>query len=419
MDKFIINGCRQPLSGTVKISGSKNAALPILAASLLSAKPVSIKNVPYLRDVVTINNLLNRLGAKVSMNNGQVEIDAGNIISTQAPYELVKTMRASIVVLGPLLARCGKAEVSLPGGCAIGPRPVDIHLEGMRALGAEIVIKNGFIHAQVNGRLRGAELTLEKITVTGTENLLMAATLAEGRTIIRNAAREPEVSDLANFLITLGAHIEGVGTDTLVIEGMENLAGGSYSVMPDRIESGTFLAAAAITRGQVRLENTDPSTLTATLDKLLEAGADIHSGADWVELNMHGKRPRAVNISTAHYPDFATDMQAQFMALDALAEGNSVIVENVFENRFMHANELMRMGADIQIDGNQAFCNGHEYLTGAPVMATDLRASASLVLAALMAKGQTVVDRIYHIDRGYERIEDKLSALGADIQRVR
>ncbi len=419
MDKFIINGCRQPLSGTVKISGSKNAALPILAASLLSAKPVSIKNVPCLRDVVTINNLLSRLGAKVSMNNGQVEIDAGNIISTQAPYELVKTMRASIVVLGPLLARCGKAEVSLPGGCAIGPRPVDIHLEGMRALGAEIVIKNGFIHAQVNGRLRGAELTLEKITVTGTENLLMAATLAEGRTIIRNAAREPEVSDLANFLITLGAHIEGVGTDTLVIEGRENLAGGSYSVMPDRIESGTFLVAAAITRGQVRIENADPSTLTATLDKLLEAGADIHSGADWVELNMHGKRPRAVNISTAPYPDFATDMQAQFMALDALAEGNSVIVENVFENRFMHANELMRMGADIQIDGNQAFCNGHEYLTGAPVMATDLRASASLVLAALMAKGQTVVDRIYHIDRGYERIEDKLTALGADIQRVK
>ena len=419
MDKFIINGCRQPLSGTVKISGSKNAALPILAASLLSAKPVSIKNVPCLRDVVTINNLLSRLGAKVSMNNGQVEIDAGNIISTQAPYELVKTMRASIVVLGPLLARCGKAEVSLPGGCAIGPRPVDIHLEGMRALGAEIVIKNGFIHAQVNGRLRGAELTLEKITVTGTENLLMAATLAEGRTIIRNAAREPEVSDLANFLITLGAHIEGVGTDTLVIEGMENLAGGSYSVMPDRIESGTFLVAAAITRGQVRIENADPSTLTATLDKLLEAGADIHSRADWVELNMHGKRPRAVNISTAPYPDFATDMQAQFMALDALAEGNSVIVENVFENRFMHANELMRMGADIQIDGNQAFCNGHEYLTGAPVMATDLRASASLVLAALMAKGQTVVDRIYHIDRGYERIEDKLRALGADIQRVK
>jgi UDP-N-acetylglucosamine 1-carboxyvinyltransferase len=418
MDKFIINGCRQPLAGTVKISGSKNAALPILAASLLSAKPVTIQNVPYLRDVVTINNLLNRLGAKVSMNNGQVEIDAGNIISTQAPYELVKTMRASIVVLGPLLARCGKAEVSLPGGCAIGPRPVDIHLEGMRALGAEIVIKNGFIHAQVNGRLRGAELTLEKITVTGTENLLMAATLAEGRTVIRNAAREPEVSDLANFLITLGANIEGVGTDTLVIEGVENLTGGSYSVMPDRIESGTYLVAAAITRGQIRLESADPGTLTATLDKLLEAGADIHTGADWVELDMHGKRPLAVNISTAPYPDFATDMQAQFMALDALAEGRSVIVENVFENRFMHANELMRMGADIQIDGNQAFCNGHEYLTGAPVMATDLRASASLVLAALMAKGQTVVDRIYHIDRGYERIEDKLRALGADIQRV-
>jgi UDP-N-acetylglucosamine 1-carboxyvinyltransferase len=418
MDKFIITGCVQPLVGTVQVSGSKNAALPILAATLLSAKPVTLLNVPHLRDVVTINGLLSRLGARVSMDGNQVQVDAATITSTQAPYELVKTMRASIVVLGPLLARCGKAEVSLPGGCAIGPRPVDIHLEGMRALGANIEIKNGFIHAEVNGRLRGAELTLEKITVTGTENLLMAATLATGRTIIRNAAREPEVTDLANFLITMGANIQGVGTDTLVIEGVESLSGGEYSVMPDRIESGTYLVAGAITRGKIRLEKADPQTLTATLSKLLEAGADIHTGSDWVELDMHNRRPRAVNISTAPYPDFATDMQAQFMALDVLAEGRSVIVENVFENRFMHAHELMRMGADIQIDGNQAFCHGHEYLTGAPVMATDLRASASLVLAALMAKGQTIVDRIYHIDRGYERIEDKLRSLGADIQRV-
>ena len=419
MDKLIITGCRQPLSGVVTVSGSKNAALPILAATLLSAGPVTLTNVPHLRDVVTINNLLGRLGADVSMDAGTVRVSASKITSTQAPYELVKTMRASIVVLGPLLARCGQAEVSLPGGCAIGPRPVDIHLQGMRALGAEIQIKNGFIHAYSNGRLRGAELTLEKVTVTGTENLLMAATLASGRTIIRNAAREPEVTDLANFLITLGAKIEGVGTDTLVIDGVESLAGGHYAVMPDRIESGTYLVAGAITRGKVRLERADPSTLTATLDKLLEAGADIHTGQNWVELDMHGKQPQAVNISTAPYPDFATDMQAQFMALDVLAEGRSVIVENVFENRFMHAHELMRMGADIQIDGKQAICNGREYLTGAPVMATDLRASASLVLAALMAKGQTVVDRIYHIDRGYERIEEKLKALGADIQRVR
>jgi len=419
MDKFIINGCRRPLSGKVKISGSKNAALPILAAALLTGEPVLLKNVPHLRDVITINNLLARLGSTVSMSpEGEVKIHTPEISNTQAPYELVKTMRASIVVLGPLLARAGKAEVSLPGGCAIGSRPVDIHLEGMRALGAEIEIKNGFIHANVNGRLQGAEIHLEKVTVTGTENLLMAATLAEGRTIIRNAAREPEVADLANFLISLGAKIEGVGTDILVIDGVEKLGGGEYSVMPDRIESGTYLVAGAITRGQVYLDKVDPSTLTATLNKLLEAGADIQTGKDWINLDMKGKRPKAVNISTAPYPEFATDMQAQFMALDTLAAGTSIIVENVFENRFMHANELMRMGADIQIEGNQAICHGHEYLMGAPVMATDLRASAGLVLAALMAKGQTIVDRIYHIDRGYEKIEDKLRALGADIERI-
>jgi UDP-N-acetylglucosamine 1-carboxyvinyltransferase len=419
MDKFIIKCCRKPLSGIVTISGSKNAALPILAATLLTAKPVVIGNVPHLRDVTTINSLLTRLGARVKMEAGEVAINASQIISTQAPYELVKTMRASIVVLGPLLARCGKAEVSLPGGCAIGPRPVDIHLEGMRALGAEIEIRDGFIHAHVNGRLRGAELNLEKVTVTGTENLLMAATLAQGRTIIRNAAREPEVSDLARFLVSLGANIEGIGTDTLIIEGVEELNGGYYKVMPDRIESGTFLVATALTRGQVRLENTDPTTLTAVLDKLLESGADIQAGRDWLELDMKGRRPLAVNVSTAPYPEFPTDMQAQFMALDVLAEGKSLLVENVFENRFMHAHELMRMGADIQIRGKEAICKGHEYLAGAPVMATDLRASAGLVLAALMAKGQTIIDRIYHIDRGYERIEEKLRALGADIERIR
>ncbi len=418
MDKFIIKGCKGPLAGTVPISGSKNAALPILAATLLTAEPVILHNIPSLRDVATINSLLSRLGAEINMENATVQVNAQRLTSTQAPYELVKTMRASIVVLGPLLARCGQAEVSLPGGCAIGSRPVDIHLEGMRALGAEIEIKNGFIYAKSPGRLKGAELNLEKNTVTGTENLLMAATLASGRTIIRNAAQEPEVTDLARFLVTLGANIEGIGTSTLVIEGVEKLEGGEFSVMPDRIESGTFLVAAALTRGQVRIEKADPSTLTATLDKLLEAGADIQVGKDWVNLDMKGHRPAAVNINTAPYPDFATDMQAQFMALDVLAEGRSIIVENIFENRFMHAYELMRMGADIQIDGKQAICHGHEYLTGAPIMATDLRASASLVLAALMAKGQTIVDRIYHIDRGYERIEEKLRSLGADIQRV-
>ncbi len=420
MDKFIITGCQQPLSGVIKNSGSKNSALPILAATLLTANPIELSNVPNLRDVTTIMGLLSRLGVRLKVDSHmQVGVDASEITSTQAPYELVKTMRASIVVLGPLLARCGEAEVSLPGGCAIGSRPVDIHLEGMRALGADIEIKNGFIYAKVKGRLRGAELNLEKITVTGTENLMMAATLAEGQTIIRNAALEPEVTDLANFLTTLGAKIQGINTDTLIIEGVEALTGGSYRVMPDRIEAGTYLVAAAITRGKIRIEGARPDTLTATLAKLAEAGAKISTGTDWVSLDMQGKRPKAVNIFTAPYPDFATDMQAQFMALDTLAEGRAEIVENVFENRFMHANELMRMGADLQIEGRRAICVGKEYLNGAPVMATDLRASAGLVLAALMARGQTTVDRIYHIDRGYEHIEEKLRLLGADIQRVK
>ncbi len=420
MDKFIITGCQQPLSGVIKNSGSKNSALPILAATLLTANPIELSNVPNLRDVTTIMGLLSRLGVRLKVDSAmQVGVDASEITSTQAPYELVKTMRASIVVLGPLLARCGEAEVSLPGGCAIGSRPVDIHLEGMRNLGADIEIKNGFIYAKVKGRLRGAELNLEKITVTGTENLMMAATLAEGQTIIRNAALEPEVADLANFLTTLGAKIQGINTNTLIIEGVEALTGGSYRVMPDRIEAGTYLVAAAVTRGKIRIENARPDTLTATLAKLSEAGAKISTGTDWVTLDMQGKRPKAVNIFTAPYPDFATDMQAQFMALDAVAEGRAEIIENVFENRFMHANELMRMGANLQIEGRRAICIGKEYLNGAPVMATDLRASAGLVLAALMARGQTTVDRIYHIDRGYEHIEEKLRLLGADIQRVK
>ncbi len=421
MEKFIITGCQQSLTGVVKVSGSKNAALPILAATLLTAKPVNIGNVPYLKDVSTILDLLKRLGAQVeiSKNLQQVMINAQAVNNTQAPYELVKTMRASIVVLGPLLARFGKAEVSLPGGCAIGTRPVDIHLDGMRALGAEIEIKNGFIHAQVAGRLRGTELNLEKVTVTGTENLMMAATLAEGRTIIHNAACEPEVVDLANFLNTIGAKIQGAGTSTLVIDGVESLEGGSHYVMPDRIESGTYLVAAAMTRGKIRLESAHPETLIATLEKLGEAGAKIDSGANWVTLDMQGQQPIAVDIDTAPYPFFATDMQAQFMAMNTVAKGRSTVTENVFENRFMHVNELQRMGARIQVQGKQAICEGLEYLTGAPVMATDLRASAGLVLAGLMATGETIIDRIYHIDRGYDSIEQKLRALGAQIQRVK
>lgn len=421
MEKFIITGRQTSLSGTIKISGSKNAALPILAATILTAKPVTIGNVPQLKDVATILALLNRLGAKIEIgqDHTQVLVDASSIHNTQAPYELVKTMRASIVVLGPLLARFGKAEVSLPGGCAIGSRPVDIHLEGMRALGADIQIKNGFIHAQVAGRLQGAELNLEKVTVTGTENLMMAATLAKGRTIINNAACEPEVVDLADFLNTIGAKIQGVGTPTLIIDGVESLEGGSHYVMPDRIESGTYLVAAAMTRGNVRLESVRPETLTATLDKLREAGGKIEIGSDWIHLDMQGQRPSAVDINTAPYPDFATDMQAQFMAMNTVAKGHSTVTENVFENRFMHVSELQRMGARIHVQGKSAICEGLEYLTGAPVMATDLRASAGLVLAGLMAIGETIVDRIYHIDRGYEKIEEKLRGLGAQIERIK
>lgn len=418
MDKLIITGGVQ-LNGTVRASGAKNSALPILSACLLINQPVTVSNIPHLNDVTTTIELLGRMGAQVMVDEKMcIEVDCGNITNLCAPYELVKTMRASILVLGPLLARFGYAEVSLPGGCAIGSRPVDVHIDGMTLMGAEIEVENGFIKAKVNGRLRGAELNLGKVTVTGTENLMMAASLAEGRTIINNAACEPEVVDLANFLNKMGACIQGAGTSSIVIDGVKALHGGEFRVLPDRIEAGTYLIAGAMTGGHVFIRDVMPNTLGIVLDKLTEAGAMIHTGADWIELNMQGKRPLAVDVSTAPYPQFPTDMQAQFMALNAVAEGQSKIVENVFENRFMHVPELRRMGAYLDQKENTVFCTGKPYLKGAPVMATDLRASAGLVLAGLMAHGVTVVDRIYHIDRGYERIEEKLSALGAQIRRV-
>ncbi|MCB1826901.1 MAG: UDP-N-acetylglucosamine 1-carboxyvinyltransferase, partial [Coxiellaceae bacterium] len=383
MDKLIITG-GVSLEGEIVASGAKNAVLPILAATLLTNKPVVLSNIPHLNDVTTMMELLGRMGVQLTVDEFmKIQIDASNVNKFKAPYELVKTMRASILVLGPLLSRFGKAEVSLPGGCAIGSRPVDVHIKGMRAMGADITVDNGFIHAKVDGRLKGAELNLGKITVTGTENLVMAAVLAEGRTKILQAAKEPEVVDLANFLNKLGAKIEGAGTDTITIDGVEQLGGGSYRVMPDRIEAGTYLVAAAMTRGHIKVKDINPEVLTSVLDKLREAGADITTGEDWIEINMHDKRPFAVDISTAPYPDMPTDMQAQFMAMNVVAEGQSSVKENVFENRFMHVHELRRMGADIQLSGNEANCTGKETLTGAPVMATDLRASAGLVLAGL------------------------------------
>lgn len=418
MDKLIITG-GVPLQGEIRASGAKNAVLPILAATLLADKPVLLKNIPHLNDVTTMMELLGRMGAHLTVDERMnIEVDTSEIKHLVAPYELVKTMRASILALGPLLARYGKAEISLPGGCAIGSRPVDVHIMGMRALGADITVENGYIEASVKDRLKGAELNLGKITVTGTENLIMAAVLAEGTTVINNAALEPEVTDTANFLNSLGAKISGIGTDTLTIEGVERLGGGEYRILPDRIEAGTYLCAAAMTRGSIKVKDVDPSTLTVVLEKLERTGADLSMGDDWISLDMHGARPKAVDISTAPYPDFPTDMQAQFMALNIVAEGKSKVIENVFENRFMHVHEMRRMGADIVLKGSQAFCVGKPQLTGAPVMATDLRASASLVLAGLMARGNTIVDRIYHIDRGYECIEEKLALLGAKIQRV-
>jgi len=417
MDKLLING-GVPLNGEIRISGAKNAALPIIVSTLLASEPVTIGNIPHLHDITTTMELLGRMGVSITMNEMMsVEVDASTISLLVAPYELVKTMRASILVLGPLLARFGSAEVSLPGGCAIGSRPVNLHISGLEAMGADISVENGYIKARAK-RLKGAKLVMDMVTVTGTENLLMAATLADGTTIIENAAREPEVIDLANCLISMGAQIEGAGTDTITIEGVEKLHGTHYNVLPDRIETGTFLVAAAVTGGKVKLKDTDPTILDSVLAKLQEAGATIETGKDWISLDMHGKRPKAVDISTAPYPAFPTDMQAQFSILNAIAEGHAVITETVFENRFMHILELQRMGADITLKGNSAFCNGVEKLKGAPVMATDLRASASLVLAGLVAEGQTVVERIYHIDRGYECIEEKLQQLGASIRRV-
>tara|TARA_R110002095_G_scaffold186477_1_gene163705 strand:- start:1495 stop:2760 length:1266 start_codon:yes stop_codon:yes gene_type:complete len=419
MDKLIIQGGVR-LSGEIRISGAKNAALPILAGALLAENPVVIGNLPHLHDITTTMSLLGQMGVQLSVDEKmRVEVDTSTITNFKAPYELVKTMRASIIVLGPLLARFGKAEVSLPGGCAIGSRPVDIHLKGLEAMGATIRVENGYIHASCE-RLKGARLVLDMVTVTGTENLMMAATLAEGTTTIENAACEPEVSDLANFLNKLGAKISGIGTDTLVIEGVEGLTTKdlTYDIMPDRIEAGTYLVAAAVTGGKIKIKDVDPNTLDMVLSKLEEAGAEVMSGKDWIELDMHGRRAKAVSFRTAPYPAFPTDMQAQFLVLNALAEGTSVVTETIFENRFMHVHELQRLGANIKLEGNTAICVGKESLAGATVMATDLRASASLVIAGLVSKGETIIERIYHIDRGYECIEEKLALLGGNIRRV-
>ncbi len=417
MDKLhIIGGA--PLSGEVRIAGAKNAALPILAATLLAEGRTVIGNVPHLQDITTTMELLGRMGVELVVDERmRIEADASTISELSAPYELVKTMRASILVLGPLLARFGSADVSLPGGCAIGSRPVNLHIDGLRAMGAEIRVENGYIRAKAR-RLRGARLVMDLVTVTGTENLMMAATLADGETVIENAAREPEVVDLANCLNRMGARIEGAGTDRLRIQGVERLRGTEYNVLPDRIETGTYLVAAAVTRGSIRVRNTDPTLVDAVLQKLALAGAEIETGVDWINLDMKGRRPKAVDVHTAPYPAFPTDMQAQFTALNALAEGVGTITETVFENRFMHVQEMQRMGANIRLEGNTAICTGVKRLTGAQVMATDLRASASLVLAGLMAEGETLVDRIYHIDRGYENIEEKLAGLGAQIRRA-
>ena len=418
MDKLVIHGGK-PLNGEVIISGAKNAALPIMAATLLANDNVTISNVPHLRDVTTMMELLGQLGARLTIDEKMnVQVDSSQVAEYRAPYELVKTMRASILVLGPLLARFGKADVSLPGGCAIGTRPVDLHIKALKAMGAEISVKNGYIKARCKeGRLQGKVIVFDTVTVTGTENVMMAAALAEGKTLIKNAAREPEVVDLANFLMQMGAKINGAGTSTIEIEGVEALGGGDYSVMPDRIEAGTYLTAGAITRGKVTVTRVKPDNLLSMLCKFEEAGAELSLGADWVTLDMHGMRPQAVNISTAPYPAFPTDMQAQFMALNSLAEGTSSITETIFENRFMHVQELQRMGAQIRLNGSTAMITGGEHLTGAPVMATDLRASAGLILAALAADGETHVERVYHVDRGYERIEEKLTQIGADIRR--
>jgi UDP-N-acetylglucosamine 1-carboxyvinyltransferase len=417
MDKLQITG-GVPLEGEVRISGAKNATLPILAAGLLASDPVTICNVPHLKDVTTTIELLGRMGVSVTIAEGlRIEVDASTLKECFAPYDLVKTMRASILVLGPLVARFGRADVSLPGGCAIGARPVNIHVAGLQAMGADIQIEGGYIRARA-GRLTGARLVLDAVTVTGTENLMMAATLADGETVLENAAREPEVVDLANFLIAMGAKIQGAGTDKIVIQGVTKLHGTTYEVLPDRIESGTYLVAGAITRGHVRIKNTRPEHLDAVTAKLREAGATVAVGDNWIEVDMRGRRPRAVDVRTAPYPAFPTDMQAQFAALNTVAVGVGTIIETIFENRFMHMLEMRRLGAEIRLEGNTAIIRGVERLTAAPVMATDLRASASLVLAGLVAEGRTEIERIYHIDRGYETIEEKLAGVGAQIRRV-
>lgn len=418
MDKLVITG-GIPLNGDIRVSGSKNAALPILAASILLDSPVTISNISHLQDVTTMLNVLGEMGAQLTVDEKfDITIDTRYINNFSASYELVRTMRASILVLGALLGRYGHAQVSLPGGCAIGSRPVNLHIEGMRAMGADISIENGYIHAKTKGRLKATTLLLDTVTVTGTENLMMAAVLAEGTSVIKNAAGEPEVQDLAHFLNSLGAKIRGIGTDTLTIEGVESLSGERYRIMPDRIEAGTYLAAAAMTGGHIKLRDASPATMESVLIKFEEAGALVTRGVDWIELDMRNKRPKAVNIRTAPYPAFPTDMQAQFLAMNAISEGTSMVTETIFENRFMHVHEMQRMGAQIKLEGNTAICSGIESLTGAPVMATDLRASASLVLAGLAAKGITEISRIYHIDRGYECIEEKLMQLGAQVQRI-
>ena len=417
MDKLIIHG-GIPLAGEIRISGAKNAALPILAATLLAEGPMLIGNVPHLHDITTTMELLGRMGCSLTVDERMhVEVDTSTIKEFFAPYELVRTMRASILVLGPLLARYGSADVSLPGGCAIGSRPVNLHLQGLTMMGADLSVEGGYIRAKAK-RLKGVDMVLDLVTVTGTENLMMAATLAKGVTVLRNAAREPEVVDLADCLIAMGAKIEGAGTDIIRIEGVESLGGTCYDILPDRIETGTYLVAAAMTGGKVKLKNTRPQLLDAVIAKLNEAGAHMTMGEDWIELNMNGDGLRAVDIHTSPYPGFPTDMQAQFTAMNCIANGTGTITESVFENRFMHVLELQRMGAQVKLEGNTAITTGVKQLTSAPLMATDLRASASLVLAGLVAKGATEVNRIYHIDRGYETIEEKLSNLGAQIKRV-
>lgn len=423
MQKIVVEG-GAALNGDVQISGAKNAVLPILCATLLADGPVSITNVPNLHDVVTTAKLLGELGAGITVDEGTLGrgrgmvIDPTTVHSHVAPYELVKTMRASVLVLGPLLAKYGAAEVSLPGGCAIGSRPVDQHIKGLQALGADITVENGYIKARREGGLKGARFVFDMVTVTGTENVLMAAALAEGTSVLENAAMEPEIVDLADCLNALGANIEHAGSGRIVVHGVERLHGGSHHVLPDRIETGTFLVAAAMTGGRVTVRNARPDTLDAVIDKLKQAGADITVDGDRITLDMGGRRPKSVDLTTAPHPAFPTDMQAQFMALNCIAEGVGVINETIFENRFMHVSELQRLGADIRVEGHTAIVRGVQRLSGAPVMATDLRASASLVLAGLVAEGATTIDRIYHLDRGYENIEEKLSGLGANIRRI-